>query len=63
MSFARAFGYVTLTSTVLMFLLALYINADTYPIWSMINFITIIVRFPLQNIQLPGGTSLFIREF
>ena len=63
MNLAGSFGYVTLSSTVLMLLLALYIDADTYPIWSMINLITIIVRFPMQNLQLPGGTNLFIREF
>ena len=46
-----------------MFSIAYCIGADTYPIWSMINMLTIILYFPLQNVQLSGEASIFIKEF
>ena len=60
---ARIIGYFTLIISVSMFSIAYYIGADTYPIWSMINMLTIILYFPLQNVQLSGEASIFIKEF
>ena len=59
---ARIIGYFTLIISVSMFSIAYYIGADTYPIWSMINMLTIILYFPLQNVQLSGEASIFLKE-
>ena len=46
-----------------MFLVAHLINADTYPVWSVVNMLTIITHFPLLYLQLPGAITLFMKEF
>ena len=46
-----------------MFLVAHFIKADTYPIWSVVNMLTIITHFPLLQLQVPGGITIFMKEF
>ena len=60
---ARVIGYAVMILSISMFSIAYCIGADTYPIWSMINMLTIILYFPLQNVQLSGEASIFIKEF
>jgi hypothetical protein len=61
--FARALGYTILVSLIVMFLAGQYAHADTYPIWGLVNMLVLVTHFPLLYLQLPGGISLFMKEF
>ena len=38
-------------------------KSDTYPIWACVNMLFLVTHFPLLYLQLPGGISLFMKEF
>ena len=61
--YARLSGYVVLVVSVLVYLAAKVLMADTYPIWSVINMLVLVTHFPLLYLQLPGNLSLFMKEF
>ena len=37
-------------------------RADTFPLWSVLNTVLLVIHFPLLNLQLPGNISLFMKE-
>ena len=61
--FARALGYAVLISLIIMFITAHVLKSDTYPLWSVVNMLILVTHFPLLYLQLPGGVSLFVKEF
>lgn len=46
-----------------MFIVGAYTYSDTYPIWAVVNMLVLVTHFPLLYLQLPGGISLFMKEF
>lgn len=61
--FARAVGYTVIVSLVVMFIVGQYSHSDSYPIWAVVNMLLLVTHFPLLYLQLPGGISLFMKEF
>ena len=60
---AKNLGRVVLLTFTILLLAARLFRADTFPLWSVVNTIILVVHFPLLNLQLPGNLSLFLREF
>jgi len=61
--FARILGYTIIVSLVIMFCIGQYTYSDTYPVWAVVNTLLLATHFPLLYLQLPGGISLFMKEF
>lgn len=61
--FARVLGYAVIISLIIMFGVGQYTHSDTYPIWAVVNMLMLATHFPLLYLQLPGGISLFMKEF
>jgi len=61
--FARILGYTMIVSLLVMFAIGQYTYSDTYPVWAVVNMLLLATHFPLLYLQLPGGISLFMKEF
>ena len=61
--FARILGYFVLLMLVFLLIVAHVTKSDTYPIWANVNMLFLVTHFPLLYLQLPGGISLFMKEF
>ena len=61
--FARILGYFVLIMLVFLLVVATVTKSDTYPIWACVNMLILVTHFPLLYLQLPGGISLFMKEF
>ena len=53
-TFSNFMGYFVLASIFLGFFIALYLDADTVPFWSLYDVISLLSHLPLANVGMPG---------